>query len=70
MDGWVFGGQAGYNWQFNKNWVFGIEGDIDATGQDGTATLGPITSGNGSYAAPRRSRAADDHNDDHGDGLP
>jgi len=43
MDGWVFGGQAGYNWQFNKSWVFGIEGDIDATGQDGTATLAPNT---------------------------
>jgi outer membrane immunogenic protein len=43
MDGWVFGGQAGYNWQFNKSWVFGIEGDIDATGQDGTATLGPLS---------------------------
>ena len=43
MDGWVFGGQAGYNWQFNKSWVFGIEGDIDATGQDGTATLDPST---------------------------
>jgi outer membrane immunogenic protein len=43
MDGWVFGGQAGYNWQFNKSWVFGIEGDIDATGQDGTAILGPNT---------------------------
>ena len=43
MDGWVFGGQAGYNWQFNKSWVFGIEGDIDATGQDGTAILGPLS---------------------------
>ncbi|MGO8909149.1 MAG: porin family protein, partial [Bradyrhizobium sp.] len=43
MDGWVFGGQAGYNWQFNKSWVFGFEGDIDATGQDGTATLAPNT---------------------------
>jgi outer membrane immunogenic protein len=43
MNGWVFGGQAGYNWQFNKSWVFGIEGDIDATGQDGTATLAPNT---------------------------
>jgi outer membrane immunogenic protein len=43
MDGWVFGGQAGYNWQLNKSWVFGIEGDIDATGQDGTATIGPNT---------------------------
>ena len=41
MDGWVFGGQAGYNWQYNKSWVFGIEGDIDATGQDGTATQAP-----------------------------
>src|ERR1700677_4982949 len=41
MDGWVFGGQAGYNWQFNKSWVFGIEGDIDATGQDGTSTQTP-----------------------------
>jgi outer membrane immunogenic protein len=43
MNGWVFGGQAGYNWQFNRSWVFGIEGDIDATGQDGTATLAPNT---------------------------
>jgi outer membrane immunogenic protein len=43
MDGWVFGGQAGYNWQFNRSWVFGLEGDIDATGQDGTALFGPST---------------------------
>jgi outer membrane immunogenic protein len=43
MNGWVFGGQAGYNWEFNRSWVLGIEGDIDATGQDGTATLPPNT---------------------------
>ena len=43
MDGWVFGGQLGYNWQFNRIWVFGIEGDIDATGQNGTATMDPST---------------------------
>jgi outer membrane immunogenic protein len=43
MDGWVFGGQAGYNWQFNRSWVFGLEGDIDATGQDGTGLFGPNT---------------------------
>jgi outer membrane immunogenic protein len=43
MDGWVFGGQIGYNWQFNKSWVFGLEGDIDATGQRGTALFGPVT---------------------------
>ena len=39
MDGWVGGGQAGYNWQFNQNWVFGVEADIQGTGQNGTATL-------------------------------
>ena len=43
MDGWVFGGQAGYNWQFNRSWVFGLEGDINATGQDGTGLFGPST---------------------------
>ncbi len=43
MDGWVFGGQIGYNWQYDKSWVFGLEGDIDATGQRGTALFGPST---------------------------
>jgi outer membrane immunogenic protein len=43
MNGWVFGGQAGYNWQFDPRWVFGLEGDIDATGQSGTATQTPYT---------------------------
>lgn len=43
MDGWVFGGQVGYNWQYGKSWVFGLEGDIDATGQRGTALFGPST---------------------------
>ena len=43
MDGWVFGGQAGYNWEFNRSWVLGLEGDIDATGQRGTSALGPST---------------------------
>ena len=28
MNGFIGGGQAGYNWQTN-NWVWGIEGDID-----------------------------------------
>jgi len=31
----VAGGQAGYNWQV-KNFVLGLEADIQATGQDGT----------------------------------
>lgn len=39
LDGWLFGGQAGYNWQFNRNWIFGLEADIQGTGQRGTAAL-------------------------------
>jgi outer membrane immunogenic protein len=43
LNGWVAGGQAGYNWQFNRNWLIGIEADIQATGQKGTlnASGGP-----------------------------
>jgi outer membrane immunogenic protein len=40
LNGWVFGGQAGYNWQFNRNWLFGVEADIDATGQKGSLIAG------------------------------
>jgi opacity protein-like surface antigen len=29
--GLIYGGQIGYNWQFNRNWVFGIEGDFSGT---------------------------------------
>jgi outer membrane immunogenic protein len=43
MNGWVFGGQAGYNWQFNRSWVFGVEADLQATGQKGTAVLPGLT---------------------------
>jgi outer membrane immunogenic protein len=31
MDGAIGGFQAGYNWQFNRNWVFGVEADISFT---------------------------------------
>jgi outer membrane immunogenic protein len=33
--GFVGGAQAGYNWQ-SGHWVFGVEGDIEATGADDT----------------------------------
>ncbi|MBH5403085.1 porin family protein [Bradyrhizobium sp. CNPSo 4010] len=36
MNGGVAGGQAGYNWQ-NANWVFGIEGDLQWSGERGSA---------------------------------
>jgi outer membrane immunogenic protein len=44
MNGWVVGGQAGHNWQLNSNFVFGVEADIQAAGQDSTfnAASGPI----------------------------
>jgi outer membrane immunogenic protein len=35
------GGQAGYNWQVNK-WVFGLEGDIDATHIRASLTRSPF----------------------------
>jgi outer membrane immunogenic protein len=37
MDGGLFGGQIGYNWQAS-NWVFGIEADAQWTGQKGSTT--------------------------------
>jgi outer membrane immunogenic protein len=35
MNGWLGGGQIGYNWQ-TGTYVFGLEADIQATGQKGT----------------------------------
>jgi outer membrane immunogenic protein len=36
MNGGVFGGQIGYNWQPNRNFVLGIEADLQGTWQNGT----------------------------------
>jgi outer membrane immunogenic protein len=41
--GFIGGGQIGYNWQFNPNWVLGIEGDISWTNADGGRTIGALT---------------------------
>ena len=38
MNGGVFGGQVGYNWQAS-NWVFGLEFDAQWTGQQGSTTV-------------------------------
>jgi len=35
IDGGVFGGQIGYNWQIDRTWVVGLETDIQWTGQRG-----------------------------------
>lgn len=37
MDGVIGGGQIGYNWQSGK-WVFGLEADIQASGQAGNGS--------------------------------
>jgi len=34
MNGWLGGFQAGYNWQINR-WVWGLEGDLQLTGERG-----------------------------------
>ncbi|MBR0688921.1 porin family protein [Bradyrhizobium manausense] len=44
MNGGVAGGQAGYNWQ-SANWVFGIEGDLNWSGEKGSAGFSCAASG-------------------------
>ena len=51
LDGGLVGGQIGYNWQFNHNWLFRLEADIQGTWQKGTAqaptfTFTPVGIGN------------------------
>jgi outer membrane immunogenic protein len=43
MDGVLGGAQIGYNWQFNRSWLLGLEADFQGTGQRGSATFPPIT---------------------------
>jgi outer membrane immunogenic protein len=38
LDGGVVGGQVGYNWQFSRRWVVGIEADFDASDIRGNGT--------------------------------
>jgi outer membrane immunogenic protein len=47
LDGFVGGGQVGYNWQ-SGNWVFGVEGDFQGSAQDTSSSgafpgLGTVT---------------------------
>jgi outer membrane immunogenic protein len=37
-NGFIGGGQIGYNWQFDPNWVWGIEADFDGASAKGSAT--------------------------------
>lgn len=38
MNGGIAGGQAGYNWQ-NNNWVYGLEGDLQWSGEKGSTSF-------------------------------
>ena len=42
MDGVLGGAQIGYNVQFNRTWLAGLEADFQGTSQRGTATLPPV----------------------------
>jgi outer membrane immunogenic protein len=37
VNGWVFGGQAGFNRQIDARWVIGAEADLQATGERASA---------------------------------
>ncbi len=39
LDGIIGGGQIGYNWQPSKNWVYGLEADIQASSEGGSPSL-------------------------------
>jgi len=48
MNGWLGGGQIGYNFQFDRNWLLGFEADIQGTGQKGTVPVTTFAVGSGS----------------------
>jgi len=39
LKGYFLGGTVGYNWQFNSNWVFGVEGDWSGANIDKAAAF-------------------------------
>jgi outer membrane immunogenic protein len=43
MNGGVFGGQAGFNWQATRNFVVGLEADLQGTWQNGTDNPPAVT---------------------------
>lgn len=52
VQGWFGGVTAGYNWQYSPQWVFGVEGDFDWSGERAsdsasgtTSALSPIGTG-------------------------
>jgi outer membrane immunogenic protein len=60
LNGFIGGGQIGYNWQVNQ-WVFGLEADFQGSGQKGDGTfLDPGTTINAVLVVPASSIAYTD----------
>jgi outer membrane immunogenic protein len=38
----IGGGQIGYNWQFNTNWLLGVETDFQGAGLHGRSIISPV----------------------------
>jgi len=57
-DGFIGGGQIGYNWQVGPNWVFGLEADISYVDgdRDVTVVTAPLAPGVGSLSNTFSSR--------------
>ena len=47
--GGIFGGQLGYNWQVGPSWVWGVETDIQWSGQKNTRNGAAAASGSGIF---------------------
>ena len=54
--GAVGGLQLGYNWQFNRNWLIGVETDFDWSGIKGSQTGGGIIAGVAPFATSNDER--------------
>ncbi len=50
VNGGVAGGQAGYNWELNRQWLLGLEGDIQWSGERSSAILTSVGSRYGAFA--------------------
>jgi outer membrane immunogenic protein len=50
VDGGLAGGQIGYNWQVDRKWVLGLEGDIQWTGERSSTSQTTVSARYGSTA--------------------
>ncbi|MBI3700499.1 MAG: porin family protein [Afipia sp.] len=51
VKGVIGGGQIGYNWQFDRNWLFGLEADFNGADIKGTGTSAFLSGGVGGNPA-------------------